>query len=186
MQLHVSLVFSKFSGQRLIKIGELGKDWGNKGKVNKDEIRYLTTEWHYINTTVCSGVEIDPWFLFFWFHEIYWHIFFFASVFCSRFVYWIICLYTCPQWSTLFFVSPLLYWLQLALSPSCQPKDNFHQYAVCSHFFAPEVDQGNRTRDGSLGCGVWWYVIQFYAGHTQCTSLHRFTHVYTPDFWFQV
>ena len=134
------LFFQKFSGQRLIKIGELGKDWGNKGKVNKDEIRYSTTEWHYINTTVCSGVEIDPWFLFFWFHEIYWNIFFLG------FVSWIICQYTCQQWSTLFFVSPLLYWLQLALSPSCQPKDNFHQYAVCSHFFPSRGRPGKSNK----------------------------------------
>ena len=175
-------LYFRNSRQRLIKIGELGKDWGQPGarltKMNYIELRYYTTEWCCINTAGCFGLQFDPCSL------IPRNRLFSPMALCSRFVYWIICLYTCPQWSTMCFVSPLLYWLQLPLSPSGQPIDNFHQYAVCSQFFPSEVDQGNATRDGSLGCSVWWYVIQFYSGHTQCTSLHRFTHVYTPDFLF--
>ena len=140
----VLLVYHKFPGQRLIKIGEVGKDWGQPGarstKMNYAIDRYYTAEWCCIKTAGCFGLQIDPCSL------IPRNRLFFAVAFCSRFVYWIICHYTCPQWSTMFFVSPLLYWLQLALSPSGQPKDNFHQYAVCSHFFPSRGRPGKSNK----------------------------------------
>ena len=137
-------LYFRNSRQRLIKIGDLGKDWGQPGarltKMNYIELRYYTTEWCCINTAGCFGLQFDPCSL------IPRNRLFSAMALCSRFVYWIICLYTCPQWSTMCFVSPLLYWLQLALSPSCQPKENFHQYAVCSHFFPSRARPGKSNK----------------------------------------
>ena len=134
------LVFQKFQA-KIDQDRGIGQRLGTaRGKVNKDELRYYTTEWCCINTAGCSGLQFDPCSL------IPRNRLFSAIAFCSRFVYWIICHYTCSQWSTMFFVSPLLYWLQLPLSPSGQPKDDFHQYAVCSHFFPSRARPGKSNK----------------------------------------
>ena len=82
-------LYFRNSRQRLIKIGELGKDWGQPGarltKMNYIELRYYTTEWCCINTAGCFGLQFDPCSL------IPRNRLFSAVALCSRFVCWIIC-----------------------------------------------------------------------------------------------
>ena len=81
-------LYFRNSRQRLIKIGELGKDWGQPGarytKMNYIELHYCTTEWCCINTAGCFGLQFDPCSL------IPRNRLFSAMAFCSRFVYWTI------------------------------------------------------------------------------------------------
>ena len=167
------------SRQRLIKIGELGKDWGQPGarytKMNYIELRYYTTEWCCINTAGCFGLQFDPCSL------IPRNRLFSAMAFCSRFVYWtILSIYMSTMIHNVFCFSTALL---VATSTKSKWSTKRQLPSVCSvqSFFllqklTREIQQ-DMVRLVAVFDDMWFNSIRDTPNVPPCIGLHMFTHL---------
>ena len=153
---------------------------------------------YFINTTLSSGPQIDPCSL------IPWNILHCTIAFCSSFVFWLICHYKCDMfWLCIYIISISIALLITGASTRWiqQPKANFHRHAIrfsvrtCRytlsklhilHTYIPlsistpptvptrEIKQ-EMVRLVAVFDDIWFNLCHL--GHTQCISLHRFTHL---------
>ena len=134
------LVFQKFQAK-------IDQDWGigqslgtkraRSTKMNYAIDRYYTTEWCCIKTAGCSGLQFDPCSL------IPRNILFSAVAFCSSFVYWIICHYTCSVIHNVFCFSTALL---VATSTKSKWSTKRQLPSVCSHFFPSRGRPGKSNK----------------------------------------